>query len=94
MRKLATRPWDAAEHLTTPAAIAAYLNAAMEENDPDLFLAALSDVARARGIGEVARESGLGRQSLYKALSPGSKPRYDTLFKVLHGLGVKLAVEA
>ncbi len=94
MGKLKTLPWDAADHLTGSAAIAAYLNAAMEENDPDLFLAALSDVARARGMSEVARESGLGRESLYKALSPGAKPRYDTLLKVLHGVGVKLAIEA
>ena len=93
MSKVKTQPWDAAEHLTSPKAIAAYLNAAMEEDDPDLFLAALSDVARAKGMGDVARLTGLGRESLYKALAPGAKPRYDTLFKVLHGLGVKLAVE-
>ena len=61
---------------------------------PDVFLAAIGDVAKARGMAAIAKSTGLGRESLYKALAPGAKPRYDTILKVLHGLGVKLTVSA
>ena len=66
---LETRPWDAAEHLDTPEAIAAYLEAAFEDGDPKLVAAALGDVARAHGMTQLAREAGLARESLYRALS-------------------------
>jgi probable addiction module antidote protein len=84
--------FDASAYLDSEETIAAYLNAVLEENDPDLFLAAVGDVAKARGMMQIAREAGLGRESLYKALAPGAHPRYDTVLKVLHALGVKLAV--
>ena len=66
------------------------MNAVLEEDNPDLLLLALGDVARARGMAMIARESGLGRESLYKALTPGAKPRFDTILKVARALGVKL----
>jgi probable addiction module antidote protein len=84
--------FDAAEYLDSEEAIAEYLTAALEDENPDVFLAAISDVAKARGVASIAKCAGLGRESLYKALAPGAKPRYDTILKVLHGLGVKITV--
>jgi probable addiction module antidote protein len=74
--------------------VAEYLTAAVEDDNPDVFLAAVGNVAKARGMSAVAERTGLGRESLYKALAPGAKPRYDTVVKVLHSLGVKLTVSA
>jgi probable addiction module antidote protein len=74
--------------------IAEYLTAALEEEDPGVFLSALGHVAKARGMSAIAQESGLGRESLYKAFTPGAKPRYETVQKVLHTLGVKINVSA
>lgn len=90
MTKLAK--FEAADYLDTEETIAEYLTAALEDENPDVFLAALSDVAKARGIAEVAKNTGLGYENLYNALVPGAKPRYDTIMKVIHGLGVKLTV--
>ncbi len=87
MTKLA--PFDAADYLTDEETIAEYLTTALEDPNPDLFLIAVRDVARARGMTQLAKDSGLGRESLYKALTPGSKPRYDTVLKIIHALGVK-----
>ena len=84
--------FDAADYLDSEEMIVEYLAAALEDENPDVFLAALADVAKARGMSAVAQSTGLGRESLYKALAPGAKPRYDTILKVLHGLGVKLTV--
>lgn len=84
-------PFDAARYLTDDKAIAEYMTAVLEANDPDLLLAALGDVARARGMSQVAKDAGLGRESLYKALAPGAKPRFDTVLKVARALGVKLS---
>ncbi len=84
--------FDASAYLDTEEVIAEYLTAALEDENPDVFLAAVANVAKARGMTEVAQRAGLGRESLYKALAPGAKPRYDTVLKVLHSLGVKLAV--
>jgi probable addiction module antidote protein len=84
-------PFDAARYLTDEAAIAEYVTAVLEADDPDLLLLALADIARAKGMAEVAREAGLGRESLYKALSPGAKPRFDTVLKVARALGVRLS---
>ncbi|MGN6649968.1 addiction module antidote protein [Trinickia sp.] len=75
-----------------PIKIAAYLNAALEEGDADLLMAAIADVAKARGIAKVASDAGVGRESLYKTLTPGSKPKLETVFKLMHALGVKLSV--
>jgi len=84
-------PFDAARYLTDDAAVAEYMNAVLEAGDPDLLLLALGDIARARGMAQVAKDTGLGRESLYKALAPGSKPRFDTVLKVARALGVRLA---
>jgi len=88
MTKIA--PFDAADYLKDEDTISAYLSEALQDPDPEIFLMAVSAVARARGMAKLAKDSGLGRESLYKALSPGAKPRYDTILKVIHGLGMKL----
>ena len=83
--------FDAADYLDDEEIIAEYLTAALDDPNPDVFLTAVRDVARARGMTQLAKDAGLGRESLYKALSPGAKPRYDTVMKLLHALGVKLS---
>jgi probable addiction module antidote protein len=88
MKKL--RAFDAADYLDNDDVIAEYLNAALEDENPDVFLAAVSDVAKARGMNRLAKYSGLGRESLYKTLSPGAKPQYNTVLKLLRSLGVEL----
>jgi probable addiction module antidote protein len=85
--------FDAAAYLNNEETIAEYLSAVMEKNDLDLLLAAVGDVAKARGMATIARDSGLGRESLYKAFAPGAKPRFDTVMKVLQALGLKLHAE-
>jgi probable addiction module antidote protein len=85
---------DAVDYLDSDELIAEYLAAALEDENPDVFLAAIADVAKSRGMSAIAQSSGLGRESLYKALAPGAKPRYETIMKVLHSLGVRLTVTA
>lgn len=85
--------FDVLEHLTTPEDCMDYLLAALEEGDEDFFLSALNDIARARSMAKIAEATGLGRESLYKALQPGSKVRFETIQKVLAALGLKLTVE-
>jgi len=92
--KVKLTPFDAARYLTDDAAVAEYMTAILETGDPDLLLLALADVARARGMAQVAKDAGLGRESLYKALAPGAKPRYDTIMKVMRALGVQLTAKA
>lgn len=94
MAKTKTRAWDAAEHLETVEDMAAYLEAALEDGDPALFTAALGDIARAKGMSKIARATGLGRESLYKALSPDGNPEFATVLKVLESLGLKLHAAA
>lgn len=89
-----TYEFDVVRYLKNDAVIAEYITAAIEENDPDFLLQALNDVARARGMSAIAAETGLGRESLYKALSPGAKPRFDTIMKVMQALGLRLKAEA
>ena len=84
-------PFDAADYLDDEQTIAEYLTAALSDPNPDVLLAAVRDVARARGMSQLAKEAGLGRESLYKALTPGAKPRYDTILKLLNAIGVKLS---
>ncbi|MGE0358434.1 MAG: addiction module antidote protein [Burkholderiales bacterium] len=81
--------FDAARYLDDDEAIAEYMTAVLEENDTDLLILALADVARAKGMAQVAKDAGLGRESLYKALAPGAKPRFDTVMRVARALGVK-----
>ncbi len=90
MAKTKTLPWDPAEHLKSEEDMAAYLEAALEEGDPALVAAALGDIARAKGMTALARDTGLARESLYKALSPTSNPELATIMRVVEALGLKL----
>jgi probable addiction module antidote protein len=96
MSKTITTRYDVAEHLRTPEEMAAYLEACLEEADGDAtFIAkALGDIARAKGMTQVARDAGLSRESLYKALSGERTPSFDTILKVVGALGLKLHAEA
>ena len=84
--------FDAATFLRNEEDMAAYLNAALEEGDTDSLIEALGTVARARGMTEIARESGLAREALYRALRPGATPRFDTIAKVCKAFGLRLSV--
>jgi probable addiction module antidote protein len=88
------KKFDPSDFLDDEKVIAEYLTAALEDPNPDVFLAAVGNVTKARGMSSIAKQSGLGRESLYKALAPGAKPRYDTMLKLLQSLGVKLSVSA
>jgi probable addiction module antidote protein len=89
-----THRWDAAETLKTKEDIAAYLDAVLEDGDPGLLKAALGDIARAKGMTEIARAAGLGRANLYKALSPDGNPEFATVARVLRALGLRLTIAA
>ena len=86
--------FDPAEHLKNKKDVAAYLTAIIEENDPALLAAALGDIARARGMSEIAKTSGMTREALYKALRPNAQPRFDTISRVCEALGVRLVAKA
>jgi probable addiction module antidote protein len=88
-----TIPFDASEYLDSEEMMTEYLNAVLEEEDPNLFVAALGDIAKARGMAQIAKDTGLSRESLYKSLRSGSKLRYETVQKILKALNVKLSVE-
>ena len=94
MAKIQTQPWDAADYLETEEDVVLYLEAAFEDGDPGLIAAALGDIARAKGMTTVAAEAGLGRESLYKALSPDGNPEFATVLKVMRALGLKLHASA
>jgi probable addiction module antidote protein len=91
--KVTFRRFDASEHLTDEIAIAAYLNAAAEENDPALMALALGDIARARNMSQLARDAGMSREGLYKALSEDGNPSLATVMKVASALGFQLAFQ-
>ena len=86
--------YDTAEFLDNEEIIAEYLAAAMEDPNPDVFIAALATVARARGMTQLAKDAGLSRESLYKTLAPGAKPRFETIVKITKALGVPMAPAA
>lgn len=86
--------FDATEYLDSEQAMAEYLTAMLEANDPALLAAALGDIARARGMSEIAKASGLTREALYKALRPNAQPRFDTISRVCAALGVRLVAQA
>lgn len=87
------KPFDASEYLTNEETITEFLTASLEDPNPDVFLQALQEAAKARGMSQLAKDSGMNRESLYKALAPGAKPRYDTVLKVMNALGVKLVAQ-
>jgi probable addiction module antidote protein len=89
-----TRPWDVVEHLQTEEDMAAYLDAALEDGDTAVVVAALGDIARAKGMAQIARDTGLGRESLYKALSVTGNPEFATILKVVRALGLQFHVQA
>jgi len=90
MGKLKTTRWDVAEHLKTAEDVAAYLDAVIEDGDPALIGAALGDIARAKGMAQIAEETGLSRTSLYKALATDGRPEFATVLKVVKALGIEL----
>ena len=93
--KVADLPeFEVALYLDSEAAIAAYLTSIIEANDPALLASALGDIARARGMTEIAKASGLTREALYKALRPDAQPRFDTISRVCAALGIRLVVQA
>jgi len=89
-----TKPWDSAEILNTPADIAAYLDAYLEDGTPDELLRALGTIARSHGMSALARDTGISREALYQAFSDNGNPTLDTLLRVLKAFGVRLAVAA
>ena len=92
MTKVNYSTFIVSDHLDNDAVVSEYLSLAAQDKNPDLLLKALADVAKARGMAQVARDSGLGRESLYKALTPGAKPRYETIAAVIRALNVKFEV--
>ena len=91
---LKTKPFDPSEYLGSDDAVAEYLNSILEENDSSLLAAALGDVARARGMTNIAKAAGLTREALYKALREDAQPRLDTVMRVCTALGVKLTAQS
>lgn len=90
--KPAVRPFDLADYLRSSEDISEYLTQVLEEGDSDELLRAMGYIAKARGMAQIAEVAGLGRESLYKAFAPGAKPRFDTVLRVMHALGVSLQV--
>ena len=87
-----TQPWDVVNCLETQEDMAAYLDAALEDGDMGVILAALGDIARAKGMSQIATDAGLGRESLYKALTTTGNPEFATVLKVMRALGLQLHV--
>lgn len=86
--------FDVVDYLKTEKDIAGYLNAVLEDGDPALFVAAIGDISRAKGMSDIAKKSGVTRESLYRALKVEARPRFETVAKVIHALGMKLSVHA
>ena len=89
MEKTQTKTWDITEHLKSEEDMVAYLDAALEKGDVSLIAAALGDIARAKGMSQIAKDTGLGRESLYKTLSPTGNPEFATVLKVMGALGLQ-----
>ncbi|ARQ02595.1 addiction module antidote protein [Pseudorhodoplanes sinuspersici] len=90
---LKTYPWDPVDELTSEKEIQAYLAAALEDGDPALVVAVIGDIARARGMGKVAKDVGVSREALYKSLSPSGNPGFITMMKVAEAVGLKFTVQ-
>jgi len=93
MKKVAIREYETARYLDSEEMIAEYLAACLEDSNPDVFLHALGEVAKARGVAQLAKETGLSRESLYKTFSAGTKPRFETILKITNALGVPLGIK-
>lgn len=90
--KVTTKKWDASEHLDSPEMIQEYLRVSFEEGDTEQLLKAIGNVAKAKGMSQIAKETHLGRQNLYKALTPGSSPKFETIKRVVEALGCKMTI--
>ena len=90
--KITTKKWDTSEHLDTPEMIAEYLKVALEEDDNELLMIAIGNVAKAQGMTEISKQTNLSRQNLYKVLSAKTSPKFDTVRKVVEALGCKLSI--
>jgi len=93
MKKIKTKIFDTSEFLSSEEDMAAYLEAALSEGDPSLVVQALGAIAKARGMAQIAKDTGLRRESLYKALSPDGNPEFNTVLKVVKALGIRLHAE-
>ncbi len=93
-KKIKTSPYDSAEYLDTAEAVNAYMEEALETDDPAFIAKALGTIARARGMSEIARKAGLSRESLYKALSTEGNPEFGTVIRVMQALGLKFSITA
>lgn len=93
MKKVAIREYETARYLDSEEMITEYLAACLEDPNPDVFLSALGEVAKARGVAQLAKDTGLSRESLYKTFSPGTKPRFETILKITKALGVPLGMK-
>jgi probable addiction module antidote protein len=89
-----TKVWDAAEHLTSREAMVSYLGAALEDGDPSVIAAALGDIAKAKGMADVARKAGVSRESLYRSLSANGNPELGTFVKIVNSFGLQLSIKA
>ena len=92
MSKVPTRPYDSADYIDTPEAAAAYLEAALEDGDPQIIASTLGDIARSKGMAMIADKTGLAREALYKSLSADGNPRLTTLVSVLKAMGLRLSI--
>ena len=92
MSKTPTRAYDSADYIDTPEAVAAFLEAALEDGDPQIIAATLGDIARSKGMAMMAERTGLAREALYKSLSADGNPRLTTLVSVLKAMGLRLSV--
>ena len=92
MKQIETVPYDTADYLNTPEEVRAYLEACLEDNDPQLFIHALGVVSRSKGMTTISEQTGLGRESLYKSFGAGKHPRFETVFKVVNALGLKFTI--
>jgi len=94
MKKVTTREYETARYLDSEEMISEYLAACLEDPNPDVFLVALGNVAKARGVAKLAEDTGLSRESLYKTFSPGTKPRFETILKITKALGVPISINS
>ena len=93
LKKVTFAKWDPAEYIDTKEAVIAFLVGALEENDPDFLLRTMGDIARSKGMTQIAKEMNLSRKGLYKSLAPDGNPSFRTVFKLLDILGLRLKIE-
>lgn len=93
MKKFNSVPYDSADYLKTADDVIAYLEASLEENDPEFFIYALGVAARSKGMSEISQKTGLGRESLYKSFGEGKHPRFETVYKVINALGLEFRLQ-